>query len=221
MAIRIILAEDGYLIREGLVAVLSKVQDLELVAVCEDFDTLLAAVDTNSCDIVITDIRMPPSGTNEGIVAAARLRESHPDLGVLVLTQFPDAEYALALFEQDAHRRGFLLKERISDPERLVSAIREVAAGGSVVDPKVVDSLVRARTGQRGSTLDRLTPREREVLSEMAQGANNNTIARSLVLSEKAIEKHINSIFSKLGLSEEADVNKRVKAVLMLLSEPG
>jgi DNA-binding NarL/FixJ family response regulator len=170
--------------------------------------------------VVVTDIRMPPSGTDEGIQAAAKLRTDHPSVGVVVLSQYADPAYALALLADGSEGRAYLLKERVSEVDELLVAVREVAEGGSVIDPKVVESLVATKSGPR-SELDRLTPRETEVLGEMAQGKSNAAIAATLVLSERAVEKHTNSIFSKLGLSEERDVNRRVKAVLLYLAEAG
>jgi DNA-binding NarL/FixJ family response regulator len=168
--------------------------------------------------VVITDIRMPPTGTDEGIRLAALLREDHPATGVVVLSQYANPEYALALLERGSDRRAYLLKERIADADDLLDAIRAVAHGRSVIDPQVVESLVSASRRPRPSALDRLTSRELEVLGEMAQGKSNAAIASSLLLSERAIEKHSNSIFSKLDLTEEPDVNRRVKAVLLYLA---
>jgi DNA-binding NarL/FixJ family response regulator len=218
--LRVIVAEDNYLLRESVRRLLEEA-DLEVLAACEDFDSLLAAVEADPPDVVLTDIRMPPTGTDEGIRAADTLRESHPDVGVVVLSQYAEPAYALALFEQGSERRAYLLKERVTDLEQLVSAIQEVADGGSVIDPKIVDELVQARMSRPESPVARLTPRETETLGEMAQGKNNAAIAKSMVLSERAVEKHINSIFSKLDLSESRDVHRRVKAVLMFLSEQG
>jgi DNA-binding NarL/FixJ family response regulator len=178
-------------------------------------------VDEEPPDVVVTDIRMPPSGTDEGIRAANAVRERHPGVGVVVLSQYANPDYALALLEGGSARRAYLLKERVGDVEELLGAIREVARGGSVVDPKVVDALVTATSRAVKSDLDRLTPREGEILGEMATGKSNAAIAASLVLSERAVEKHTNSIFSKLGLTEEPDVNRRVKAVLLYLAERG
>ncbi len=186
---------------------------------CADLDGLMAAVQERSPDVVLTDIRMPPTGTDEGIRAAAQLRETSPATGVVVLSQYSTPAYALALLGKGAAGRAYLLKERLSEAEQLMTAIREVVAGGSVIDPAVVESLVSARSKGPQSPLRRLTPRESEVLAEMAQGKNNAAIAASLFVSERAVEKHINSIFSKLGLSEDQDVNRRVKAVLLFLSE--
>ncbi len=219
MAIRVVLAEDNYLVREGVKRLLETVSDVEVVAVAEDYPTLEKAVDEHKPDVLITDIRMPPTNTDEGIQASERLRETHPECGVVVLSQFAEPGYALALLEKGSSGRAYLLKERVSDVEQLIGAIREVSKGGSVIDPKVVEVLVNARSKAAESPLARLTPREREILGEMAQGRNNASVAGSLFLTERAVEKHINSIFSKLGLSEEKDVHRRVKAVLLFLSE--
>ncbi len=170
---------------------------------------------------MLTDIRMPPTGTDEGIRAAMALRTSHPNVGVVVLSQYAEPAYAIALFEEGSDRRGYLLKERVSDATQIVHAIEEVARGGSVIDPLVVETLVQSRLKTSASPIDRLTPREREVLEEMAQGRNNAGIAAALFLSERAVEKHINALFSKLGLSEEPDTHRRVKAVLLFLAGQG
>jgi DNA-binding NarL/FixJ family response regulator len=219
MAIRVVLAEDNLLVREGVAGLLALHDDIDVVAACVGLDDLLEAVERESPDVVLTDIRMPPTNSDEGIRAAIHLRDSFPEIGVVVLSQYDEPEYALALLEQGSERRAYLLKERVSDPAQLVGAIRAVAEGGSVIDPKVVESLVDARARAEQSPLSFLTAREREVLSEMAQGKTNAGIAGSLVLTERAVEKHINSIFSKLHLSHEPNVHKRVKAVLLFLSE--
>jgi len=218
---RLVIAEDSLLVREGLATLLRAQDDLELVALCEDYDTLMAAVEAEKPDVVLTDIRMPPTGTDEGIRAASELRVTHPSVGVVVLSQYVEPAYALQLLDGGSEGRAYLLKERVSQPEQLLAAIHDVAAGGSVVDPKVVEVLVGAGARRKESPLDRLTPRELEVLSEIAQGKNNAAVAASLVLSERAVEKHINSLFSKLGLTNEPDVHRRVKAVLLYLSEQG
>jgi DNA-binding NarL/FixJ family response regulator len=221
VTIRLVLAEDSYLVRQGVRRLVESHPDLELVGECDTLDGLLTTVDDTHPDVVLTDIRMPPTGTDEGIQAAARFHSSHPDMGVVVLSQFTDPAYALLLLEHGSSGRAYLLKERLSDPEQLLVAIREVVRGGSVIDPAVVDVLVAARSQARRSPLALLTGREQEVLAAMAEGKNNAGIASALVLSERAVEKHINSIFSKLGLSEEPDVHRRVKAVLVFLSTPG
>ncbi len=207
------------LVREGVRRLLEAQEGMQVVAVCGSLDALLQAVETELPDAVLTDIRMPPTGTDEGIRAAQTLRRTHPHVGVVVLSQYDDPAYALALLEQGASGRAYLLKERVSDPDQLLSAVREVVRGGSAIDPKVVDALVTARSQASQSPLIWLTAREREVLSEMAQGKNNGAIAQSLTLTVRAVEKHINAIFSKLPLSEEADVDRRVKAVLLFLAE--
>ena len=218
MALRVVLAEDNYLVREGVGKLIDLEEDLEVVAACIDYPSLLKAVEEESPDVVVTDIRMPPTGSDEGIRAANELRALHPNLGVVVLSQYSEPAYALRFLENGSKGRAYLLKERVSDIGQLASAIREVARGGSVIDPEVVDNLVKARSRDARSPLRTLTPREVEVLAEMAQGKNNAAVATALVLSERAVEKHINSIFFKLGLSEETEVHRRVKAVLLFLA---
>ena len=220
MPIRIVLAEDHVLLREGLRRLLEAEPDLEVVAVCETLDTLLDAVAADQPDVVITDIRMPPTNLDEGIRAAEQLRVTHPDLGVVVLSQYLEPGYAHALFESGTERRAYLLKERVSEMEQLAGAIRAVVAGGSAVDPKVVDALVGAKTRSDYSPLHELTPRELDVLREMAEGKNNASIAASLFLTERSIEKVIHSIFRKLDLGWDASVHKRVKAVILYLADP-
>lgn len=221
-SIRVVLAEDNTLLREGISRLIEADEDLELVGVATDLPTLLALVDENQPDVVVTDIRMPPTGTDEGIRAAAWMREHRPNIGVVVLSQYTAPQYALALLEEGSAGRAYLLKERVAGADELTRAVRTVAAGGSVIDPQVVDMLVQARSKRRTTDLEWLTPREAEILSEMAQGKSNAAIAKALNVSERAVEKHSNSIFSKLGLSEEPDVNRRVKAVLVYLSaQPG
>lgn len=221
MGIRVVVAEDHALLRHGLERILTGAADVELVGSAADLPALLALIETAEPDVVVTDIRMPPTGTDEGIRIAAQLRAERPDIGVVVLSQHAEAPYALALLAEGSARRAYLLKERIADVDELLTAVREVAAGGSRIDPQVVEQLVVGTRANAGSGLSRLTPRETEVLGEMAQGKSNGAIAASLVLSERAVEKHTNSIFSKLGLSEERDLNRRVKAVLMYLHEQG
>jgi DNA-binding NarL/FixJ family response regulator len=205
------------LFREGIHQLIDREADLDVVGTAGDEAELLALVDDLSPDVVVTDIRMPPTGTDEGVRAASRFSDTHPNMGVVVLSQYASPAYALALLDKGSAGRAYLLKESVADVGQLVGAIRAVAQGGSVIDPAVVDGLVEARS-RRASGVDRLTPREHEVLTEMAQGKSNGAIASALVLSERAVEKHINSIFSKLGLTEEPNTNRRVKAVLMLLS---
>jgi DNA-binding NarL/FixJ family response regulator len=219
MPIRIVVAEDNALLRDGLVRLISSVADFTLVGSCGTYDELSNLVTETEPDIVVTDIRMPPTGTDEGIRIATALRTSHPDIGVVVLSQFASPTYALALLADGSQRRAYLLKDRVADVDDLVSAIRQVAAGGAVIDPQVVEQIVGRSIGRARSPLEQLTKREREILSEMAQGKSNAAIASTLILSERAVEKHINSMFSKLHLSEERDVNRRVTAVLIYLTE--
>lgn len=216
-ALRVVLADDHVLIRQGVAAVLEVIDDVELVAEAEDLDSLLAAVDKHRPDVLVTDIRMPPTGTDEGITAALAVRSAHPGLGVVVLSQFAEPEYVLQLFEDGSERLGYLLKDKVN-PAELERAVRSVASGGSAVDGSIVDVLVRAR-GRKPSAIDRLTPREREVLACIAEGLNNAAVAERLVLGEKAVAKHINSIFSKLDLGEQPQSHRRVKAVLLWLSQ--
>jgi DNA-binding NarL/FixJ family response regulator len=218
VAIRVAIAEDNLLVREGLERLLGLQPDVEVVASCGDLDALYAAVDSATPDVLVTDIRMPPSHTDEGIGAALELRERRPELGVVVLSQFADPAYALALLEGGSERRAYLLKDRVDDVEQLLGAVRTVAAGGSVVDPKVVEALVSSRAAG-SSPLDELTPRELDVMREMAQGKNNAAIAETLVLSERSVEKYVHAIFAKLGIAWEANINRRVMAVLLYLRE--
>jgi len=214
-----VLAEDHVLLREGMSRLVAASEDLELAGVAGDLPELLAVVREQVPDVVVTDIRMPPTGTSEGIQAAAWIREHYPATGVVVLTQYAAPGYAVALLEHGSAGRAYLLKERVGSVDELARAIRAVAAGGSVIDPLVVDELVRARHADRQTGLATLTPRESEILAEMAQGKSNAAVAVSLSVTERAVEKHTNSIFAKLGLSEEKDVNRRVKAVLLFLSQ--
>jgi DNA-binding NarL/FixJ family response regulator len=219
MAIRVVLAEDHLIVREGVRRLLETQPEVEVAAACGDLDSLLVAVDTEEPDVVVTDIRMPPGNTDEGIQAAKRLRETHPDVGVVVLSQYATPSFALALLEGGSAGRSYLLKERVHDVEQLVSAIRTVAEGGSVIDPKVVETLVAENARGEESRLDQLTPRERDVLREMAAGKSNAAIGESLFLAERSVEGVIHSIFLKLGLSWETSVHKRVKAVILYLGE--
>ncbi len=216
---RVVLAEDSFIVREGLREILEMSAGIEVVSTQSDLDGLLAAVAADPPDVVITDIRMPPSNTNEGIQAASELRETHPNVGVVVLSQYTHPGYVLELFESGSDGRAYLLKERVHDRGQLTSAINAVAAGGSVIDPKIVEVLVDARARAESSAVAELSPREREVLAEIAQGKSNLAIGASLHLSKRAVEKHIHSIFMKLGLAGEVDVSKRVKATLLFLAE--
>jgi DNA-binding NarL/FixJ family response regulator len=218
MPIRVVLAEDSLIVREGIRRLLELDQDVEVVASCGDLDALLEVVEAQRPDVVMTDIRMPPDSSDEGIRAALALRETHPDLGVVVLSQYSDPAYALALLETGSDGRAYLLKDRVDDRSQLVGAIRAVAAGGSHIDPKVVERLVAAKGAAKRSPLAELTPRELDVLREMAQGANNAAIATALVVTERSVEKYVHTIFAKLGLTWEDNVNRRVKAVLVYLA---
>jgi len=219
MPIRVVLADDSFIVREGVRELLQSVGELDLVATCSDLGSLQAAIDREHPDVVLTDIRMPPTNTDEGIRIAEALRKSAPSIGVVVLSQYADAEYALALLDKGAAGRAYLLKERVSDLDQLVNAIREVARGGSVVDTRVIENLIAERSRNKRSALADLTQREREVLASVAEGKNNAAIAQALHLTDGAVEKHISAIFSKLGLTEEPAVHRRVKATLIYLAE--
>ncbi len=221
MTLRVVFAEDNYLVREGTAALLAEIEDVDLVATAADLDELLQAVEEHKPDAVLTDIRMPPSNTTEGIDAAHRIRAAHPNTGVVVLSQFDEEEYAYELLKEGAEGLGYLLKERVADVGEIARALRDVAGGGSVLDPKIVERLVARRDREAKSPLAQLTERERQVLGLMAEGKNNAAIAGALFLTERAVEKHINSLFHKLGLSEEPDVHRRVMAVLAFLRETG
>ena len=219
MPIRVVVAEDSLLVREGLQQLLAASPSVDVVATYGDVQAVLDELERDRPDVVLTDIRMPPSNTDEGIRLADRLRQSRPSTGVVVLSQYAEPTYALELLEHGSDRRGYLIKERIHDRGQLVSAIDAVARGGSVIDPKIVELLVEAKVRGDRSPLGELTPRERDVLAEIAEGKSNGAVADSLVLSKGAVEKHINSIFTKLGLAGSEDVSKRVKATLLFLAE--
>jgi DNA-binding NarL/FixJ family response regulator len=217
--LRVVIAEDNLLVREGVVRVIDHSDGVELVAAVGTYDELIGAAVEHAPDVVVTDIRMPPTMSDEGIRAARELRTLQPKTGVVVLSQYAEPAYALALLEHGSGGRAYLLKERIADPAELVAAIVAVADGGSVIDPRVVEVLVNSRN-TKPSPLDQLTTREKEVLAEMAQGKNNAAIGAALFLSDRAVEKHINALFSKLGLSGGDRRHRRVKAVLVFLSSP-
>jgi DNA-binding NarL/FixJ family response regulator len=220
VTVRVALAEDDVLVRQGIAGVLASADDLTLVASAGDFDAALLAIESSEPHVVVTDIKMPPTMTDEGIRLAAEIERRYPGTGVVVLSQYDDPDYVLSLLGAGTKGRAYLLKERVSDVEELCSAIRTVAQGGSVLDPQVVERLVQART-RRTSPLDRLSPRETEVLAAMARGLANGAIADELGVGVRAVEKHINAIFLKLGLSAETAVHKRVVAVVTFLSEVG
>lgn len=219
MVTSVVLAEDSYIVREGMRMLFDASDELDLVATCESYDELMAAVAERPPDVVITDIRMPPTRTEEGVQAALEIRSRWPDTGVVVLSQYVEAGYVLSLFEHGTAGLAYLLKERVGDLKQIISAVEKVRSKGSVIDPKVVEVLVDARAARAGSKLDRLTPRELEILEQLAEGKTNAAIARDLYLSERAVEKHINSIFTKLDLSFDEDANKRVRAVVLWLAE--
>ncbi len=221
MPIRVVLGEDSLIVREGVRQILASDSIVEIVAMAGDLPALRDACDRERPDVLLTDIRMPPGNTDEGIRLAGELRDTHPEIGVVVLSQFSDPSYALALLDRGADGRAYLLKERVHNRAELMAAIRAVAAGGSLIDPKVFEGLVVARGRAARSPLNELTAREREVLGEIAQGKSNTAIAESLFLTKGGVEKHINSIFLKLGLADAHDVSKRVKAALMLLAATG
>jgi DNA-binding NarL/FixJ family response regulator len=214
MALRVVLADDNYLVREGIVALLAEVDEIELVDSVADPQSLLKSVREHQPDAVLTDIRMPPTHTTEGIDAAKRIRVDHPSIGVVVLSQYVEEDYALALLSDGVAGLGYLLKERVSDIDELVRALNDVANGGSALDPKVVEGLMMRKSADAGSPLLGLTDKERSVLEEMATGRTNATIAKTLYMSERSVEKHISAVFLKLGLVEEGETNRRVKAVL-------
>lgn len=217
-ATRIVLAEDNLLVREGLLALLGREPSIDVAAVVTDLPELLAAVDDVAPDVVLTDIRMPPSHTDEGVQAATLLRESHPDLGVLVVSQFVDPPYVLAVLDQGSRGRGYALKDRIDDLDYLLGAIEAVRTGGSFIDQDVIDVLISARSRVSGSPIAGLTERELDVLAEIAHGSTNAGVAAALQISEHAVEKHSGAIFAKLGLTGDGQVNRRVKAALMYLA---
>jgi DNA-binding NarL/FixJ family response regulator len=219
MPIRLVLAEDHFLVREGVRRLLEAEPGIEVAAVCGDLDSLLEAVDREAPDVVVTDVRMPPGHSDEGIQAAKRLRTTRPGLGVVVLSQYANPSYALALLDTGTAGRAYVLKERVHDLNQLVAAIRAVSEGRSLIDPKVVEGLVAERARSATSPLNQLTGRERDVLRKMAEGGNNASIAEDLVVTEKSVEKVINSIFMKLGLTWEPAVHKRVKAVILYLAQ--
>ncbi len=220
MTLRVVFAEDNYLVRQGTAALLEAADGVDLVGVAEDVPTLLALVKEVRPDAVLTDIRMPPTSTNEGIEAAKRIRAAHPGTGVVVLSQFVESDYVFELLEDGVEGLGYLLKEQVSDVQELVRALREVAGGGSALDPKVVEELLR-RSAKDRSPLAALTERELEVLRAMATGRSNAAIAKAVFMSERAVEKHITSVFQKLGLAEEGQLNRRVAAVLAYLEAGG
>ena len=216
--VRVVVGEDSFLTREAINALLENADGVELVATCEDADSLRAAIEAERPDVVLTDIRMPPGNRDEGIRIATELREARPEVGVVVLSQHAEPAYATILFERGSEGRAYLLKERLKDRAELVRALQTVAEGGSVVDPLVVERLLEAQHRREDSRIASLTPRELEILALIAEGRSNAAIAEKLVVTKRAVERHINSIFLKLGLRNEGDVSRRVKAALLYLS---
>ncbi|MEZ0339889.1 response regulator [Mycobacterium sp. pV006] len=217
--ISIVVAEDCLLVRDSVARALSTAPDTTVVGVAEDYDSAAELVAAHRPTMLVTDVRMPPTSTDEGIRLANWLRTAHPEVGVIVLSQYVDQSYASALLEGGSAGRGYLLKERVAHFDELGDAVRQVAAGGTVLDPLVVEALLAQP--RQAAALSRLTPREREVLSELATGFSNRTVAQRLVLTQRAVEKHINSIFAKLDLTVDDSVDRRVKAVLMFLDGGG
>jgi len=217
MTIRVVIGEDSLLAREGIVRALEGDPDIEVVETCTDLESLREAVDRTRPDVVLTDIRMPPSNTDEGIRLAGELRRSHPEIGVVVLSQHAAPRYALALFEDGSEGRAYLLKERLKDRGELGEAVREIAARRSLVDMQVVNELLETRK-RHGTELDKLTPRENEILAMIAEGRSNSAIAAELLITKRGVERHISAIFSKLELGESEDISRRVKAALMYLA---
>ena len=215
---RVVVADDSMLIRQGLVSLLQLSDEVEVIGEAADVDELFAAVRSDEPHVVITDIRMPPTNTSEGIEAAVRLRSEYPDIGVVVLSQFSEPEYVMKLFQFGSDGLGYLVKERLGDLEQLEQAIRSVRSGGSAVDPKIVEIMVQSKSAHHADLIDRLTPREQEVLGLIAEGLNNSAVAERLVLSPKAVSNHINSIFSKLDLAADPESDRRVRAVLLWLA---
>jgi DNA-binding NarL/FixJ family response regulator len=214
MALRVVLADDNFLVREGIAALLAEVDDVELVTGVGDPQSLMKAVKEHQPDAVLTDIRMPPTHTTEGIDAAKQIRADHPHIGVVVLSQYVEEDYAFELLADGVSGLGYLLKERVSDIDELVRALQDVSRGGSALDPKVVEGLMNRKASEASSPLLGLSEKERAVLDEMATGRNNATIARTLYMSERSVEKHISAVFQKLGLVDEGEMNRRVQAVL-------
>lgn len=217
VSIRVVLAEDSYLAREGIRRVLEELEDIEVVATCDDLDSLRAAVAETGPDVVLTDIRMPPTNTDEGVALAIELRSTRPDVGVVVLSHYDEPVYAMRLLEGSSRGRAFLLKERVHDVDDLDRAIHDVARGGSVVDSRIVERLLAAQQRREDVRLDTLTPREYEILGLVAEGWSNGAIAERVVITKRAVERHIHSIFWKLDLGDP-DTSGRVKAALLYLA---
>jgi DNA-binding NarL/FixJ family response regulator len=218
MPIRVLLGEDNALLREGMRGLLDSADGVELVGTCADLPSMLEGIDTLAPDVVLTDIRMPPRWVDEGVQVARHCRRTHPGTGVVLLSQYVEPGYVRSLLESGSAGRGYLLKERVADVDELLDAVTAVAQGGSVVDPQVVEQLVKVGVSRGNANVSRLSARELEVLAEMSRGHNNAAIAATLFITQRAVEKHINSIFSKLGVSSGDETHPRVRAVLLYLS---
>jgi DNA-binding NarL/FixJ family response regulator len=221
MPVRVALADDHLLVREGIQRILASNPEIELLGAVADGDALREVIEATTPDVVVTDIRMPPSGKDEGLEVAAMLHARHPGVGLLVLSQYADPGYALELFRHGSTGRGYLLKERLGDGDELVNAVISIAAGGAVIDPMVIEVLVASRARAEQSPLRTLTPREQEILAELASGKSNAAMARSLVITRRSVEHHVSSIFAKLELPDESEVSRRVTATLMFLAQGG
>src|ERR1700712_1797406 len=221
MTVRVVFADDNYLVREGVAGAPAEAAEVDLLESVADSEALLAAVEEHRPDAVLTDIRMPPSFTTEGIDAAKRIRADFPQTGVVVLSQYVEEQYAFELLSDGVAGLGYLLKERVTEVDDLVRALHEVARGGSVLDPKIVEALLARKSAETTSVLSALTEREHEVLQELAAGRSNAATAKALFMSERAVEKHVGSVFSKLGILHESDVNRRVMAALAFLEASG
>ena len=219
--LRVVIVDDEYLVREGARSVLASVGGIEVVGTAGDAEELMTVVDETRPDVVLLDIKMPPTHRAEGIEAARRLRADYPDMGIVILSQYSDPEYALELLQDGSRGLAYVLKERLGRPAQLAEVLHTVAEGGSTLDPKVVDSLLQAQRRRSRSKIHGLTDREYEVLALMASGRTNAGIASRLCLSLRGVEKHSNAIFRKLGLREDLDVNQRVSAVLYFLQRAG
>ncbi len=221
MTVRVVFADDNYLVRQGVAGVLAEADEVELLDSVADLPALLAAVETHRPDAVLTDIRMPPSFTTEGIDAAKKIRQDFPETGVVVLSQFVEEDYAFELLSDGVAGLGYLLKERVTEVDDLVRALYDVSRGGSVLDPRIVEALLARKSAETTSVLSVLSERELEVLGELARGRSNAATAKALFMSERAVEKHVGSVFTKLGIVHESDVNRRVMAVLAFLEATG
>jgi DNA-binding NarL/FixJ family response regulator len=221
VTVRVVFADDNFLVRTGVAGILAEADEVDLVESVDDQAALLDAVRLHRPDAVLTDIRMPPTFTTEGIDAAKRIRADFPETGVVVLSQYVEEQYAFELLSEGVEGLGYLLKERVSDVDDIVRALHEVSRGGSVLDPKIVEALLARKSAETTSVLSALTDRELEVLQELATGRSNAATAKSLYMSERAVEKHVGSVFAKLGIVHESDVNRRVMAVLAFLEATG